>query len=98
MAWKMTPVDLVESLVDGRELRKTELFRIYHNEDPDDEDEPLGVTLYEEEKELTVTPEFFHDVVVEFGGAHLDLVGADHLPWFEDLSPAARALLEIQPS
>lgn len=94
MAWKLVPIDLLESLLDQRRLNQTELFLISYNDDPDDEDEEVGVNLYEDEQHLAVSPEFFHDVVLEFAHAHLDLVGSDHFPWYPELSDQARALIE----
>lgn len=68
MAWKLTPIDLLESLLDQPRLNQTELFLISYN-DADDEDEAVGVNVYEDEQHLVETPEFFLDVVIELARA-----------------------------
>lgn len=93
MAWKLDPVNLLESLRDGRPVTKGEFFTISSNDDPDDPEEPVGVNVYEDDKALNVQPEFFREVALELARAHLDVVGEDHFPWFEDLSPEVREWL-----
>jgi len=93
MAWKLAPVQLLQGLVDSQPLSRGEFFTISYNDNPEDPDEPVGVNLYEDEEHLNVSRTFFTDVVLELAFAHLDLVGEDHFPWYEDLSPEVHALL-----
>ncbi|MBS2033590.1 hypothetical protein JST97_01275 [bacterium] len=94
MAWKLAPVQLLEGLLDSQPLSRGEFFTISYNEDPNDPEEPVGVNIYEDEEHLNLSRSFFREVVLELAYAHLDLVGEEHFPWYEDLSPEVRALLD----
>jgi hypothetical protein len=87
VAWKLMPVELLESLCDNRLVQVGEFYRVTHG---DGEDVPVGqVNIFDGEAEMDVASAFFAAVVTSMAKAHLRLVGKSHFPWFDRLSPAA---------
>jgi hypothetical protein len=92
--WKLFPVDLLESLRDRRLVRVGEFYTITYGDGeppPGSEEfrEDCCVNIFDGERELDVTESFFAAVVTNLAKGHLDLVGRDHFPWFDRLTPAA---------
>lgn len=89
-AWKLFPVDLVESLCDRRFVRVGEFYSIVYG-DADDGADPNVVSILDDDGELDVPTDFFSAVAVGLAKAHLAVVGQEHFPWFNRLTPAAKA-------
>lgn len=91
IAWKLRPVDLLESLCDHRAVTVGEEFcTIIYGDDPDnDEGNPSGVTIVDGENELSVPVAFFTALVLQMAKTHLQAAGRVHFPWIGALSPAA---------
>ena len=89
-AWKLFPVELVESLCDRRFVRVGEFYSIMYG-DADDGADPDVVSILDDEEELDVNAAFFSSVVIGLAKTHLAVVGQEHFPWFNRLTPAAKA-------
>lgn len=93
VTWNLKPVELLESLCDGRIVTVGgEFYTITYSDDPDHgEGDPSGVNIFDGETELTVPSVFFSAVVAEVARIHLQTAGQVHFPWLATLSPAAKA-------
>jgi len=91
IAWKLKPVELLESLCDHRVVTVGgEFYTITFGGDPESSDgDPSDVTICDGETELNVPAAFFAAVVVAMAKIHLKTAGRAHFPWFAKLSPEA---------
>jgi hypothetical protein len=88
VAWRLVPVELLESLCDRRLVQVGEFYRITYG---DGEDVPSDqVNIFDGEAQMDVGSAFFAAVVTSMTKAHLRLVGKSHFPWFERLTSAAK--------
>ena len=92
-AWKLRPVELLESLCDHRAVPVGgEFYTITYDDDPErKEDQAPDVIVFGGDAEVRVPSALFSAVVVEVARFHLRAPDAAYFPWLTRLSSAARA-------
>ncbi len=88
------PDQLIESLIDHRDVTLGEFFTFAYEIGPDrDPDESEGVHIREDESEIVLDLETFKALIVKLARLHLSKVDLVALGWYSSLSVSARALI-----
>ena len=93
-AWKLVPDQLIESLIDHRDVTYGEFFTFSYEVGPDrDPEETEGVHIREDENEIVIDLETFQTLIVKLARLYFSKTDPSALKWPSGLSASARALL-----